>query len=220
MPIALADVQMDDIPTNIQPNPFLLPDYPEDGVPMNSHNNSHQAAANGSGQNNSYPRWRTAVNRAVGRPLSGNDGDDSFGDGEPNGDGNGNDARNGNGDMELEGEPDIHYTIFVGVPLDTPYDNIWMVLNRARNTVMDKVTNGQFDSRALNVSNGSWVLRCDAKFTVETIDMVGEGNDMEYVLTSLEQWFYTLLDMQVQGADISIPWMAGPWSMNWLLFML
>ncbi|ODM21921.1 hypothetical protein SI65_02765 [Aspergillus cristatus] len=220
MPIALADVQMDDTPTNVQPTTFLLPDFPdEDGVPINSHNNSHHAA-NGFGQNNGYPRWRTAANRALGRLISGNDGDDGFGDEGPNGDGNGNGGRNGNGHMELDEEPDLQYTIFVGLPLGTPRDNIWMVLNRARDTVLDKLNNGQFDSTALNVRNGSWVLRCDANFQSEIVGMAGEDNDMEYVLTSLEQWLYMLLDMQVQGAETSIPWMAGPWSMDWLLFRL
>ena len=220
MPVALADIQMDDTPANVRPNTFLLPDFPDgDGVP-NSNNNSHQIATNGFGQNNGYPRWRTAANRALGHLISGNDGDDGFGDEKPNGDGKGNGGRNDNGHIKLDKKADLQYTIFVGLPFGTPRDNIWMVLNRARNTVLDKLNNGQFESTALNVRNGSLVLRCDANFQSETVGMAGEDDDMEYVLTSLEQWLYTLLDMQVQGAETSIPWMAGPWSMNWLPFRL
>ncbi|OJJ87863.1 uncharacterized protein ASPGLDRAFT_55155 [Aspergillus glaucus CBS 516.65] len=216
MPIALADMEMDDTPTDVRPNTYI-PYSPEYTAPMSSHNSTHQAAANDS---NRYPRWSAAGNRALGRVISGNNDDDSFSDSEPNCDNNSNGDDNGNGDMELEEELDLQYTIFVGLPLDTPREHIWMVLNRARNTVLDKLTNCQFDSTALNVRDDSWVLRCDAKFKADTIAMAGEGNDMEYVLTSLEQWLYTLLDMQVQGADISVPWMAGPWSMSWLLFVL
>lgn len=209
MPIALADVEMDNTPTGIRPNTVYIPYSPEYAASMSSHNNTRRTAANDS---NCYSRWSASGNRALGRVVTGNDGDDSFSDSEPDSD--------GNGDMELEEEPDFQYTIFVGLPLGTPREHIWMVLNRARNTVLDKLTNCQFDSTALNVQNGSWVLRCDAKFKADTITMTGEGDEMEYVLTSLEQWLYTLLDMQVQGADINIPWVAGPWSMNWLLFML
>lgn len=216
MPIALADVEMGGTPIDVCSNTYI-PYSPEYAAPMSSHNNTHQIAANDS---NRYPRWSAAGNRALGHVIRGNNDDGSFSDSEPGGDNNGNGNNNVNGDMELEEEPDLQYTIFVGLPLGTPREHIWMVLNRARNTVLDKLTNCQFDSMALNVRNGSWVLRCDAKFKADTIAMAGECNNMEYVLTSLEQWLYTLLDMQVQGADINIPWMAGPWSMNWLLFVL
>lgn len=54
------------------------------------------------------------------------------------------------------------------------------------------------------------MLRCDAKFKAGMIAMTGEANNMQYVLTSLEQWLFTLMNMQVQEVDTSIPWMAGP----------
>lgn len=216
MPIALADVEMDGTPTDIRPNTVYIPYSPDYAAPMSFHNNTHQIVANNS---NHYSHWSITGNRALSHVTTGNNDNDSFSDSKPDGDNNGNANNNGNGDMELEEEPDLQYTLFIGLPLGISREHIWMVLNRARNTVLDKLTNCQFDSTALNVRNGSWVLRCDAKFKADTIAMAGEGNDMEYVLTSLEQWLYTLLDMQVQGADINIPWMAGPWSMKWLLFV-
>lgn len=127
-----------------------------------------------------------------------------------------NSSEGGDGRMELEQEHKISYTFVVGLPLGTIRDDVWMVLSRMRDNVLEHIESEQFDTTSLNVRNGSWAIRCDAQFNAETLQMVGEGgNPMEYVLNSLEQWLMTMLDMKVQGSNITIPWMAGIWSMNW-----
>lgn len=217
MATALVDVPMHETPAKIQPDTFLLPTPFEGGSPPSFSHNTHETTTTSFSRTNNRI-FRTGANRALNHLISGNDDDGGFSDEEDDNDHNINEG--GDGRMELEEELELHYTIFVGLPLGTPRDNIWLVLKRARNNVLQHIENGEFGSRALSIRNGSYVLRCDASFKSKTIEMAGEGNDIEFVLNSLEQWFFTLLDMQVQGANIRIPWMAGPWSMNWLLFLL
>lgn len=145
--------------------------------------------------------WRTGVSEPANPMLSDNDDDSSEG---------------GDGRMELEEEEMIPFTLTIGLPLGTLRDDIHMVLSRMRDNVLQHIESGHFDTNSLNVRNGSWAIRCDAQFKRDTLEMVGDDeNHMEYVLHSLEQWLMTMLDMRVQGINITIPWMAGAWSINW-----
>lgn len=159
--------------------------------------------------------WRTGVSEPA-NPIHNEETENDNDDDNDDDASSYNSSEGGDGRMELEQEHKISYTFVVGLPLGTIRDDVWMVLSRMRSNVLEHIESEQFDTTSLNVRNGSWAIRCDAQFKPETLEMVGEGgNPMEYVLNSLEQWLMTMLDMKVQGSDITIPWMAGIWSMNW-----
>lgn len=160
--------------------------------------------------------WRTGVSEPANPIISDNEETENNNDDDNDDASSYNSSEGGDGRMELEQEHKISYTFVVGLPLGTIRDDVWMVLSHMRSNVLEHIESEQFDTTSLNVRNGSWAIRCDAQFKPETLEMVGEGgNPMEYVLNSLEQWLMTMLDMKVQGSDITIPWMAGIWSMNW-----
>lgn len=159
--------------------------------------------------------WRTGVSESADPIISDNEETENNNDDDYD-TRSYNSSKGGDGRMELEQKHKISYTLVVGLPIGTIRDDIWMVLSRMRENVVEHIESEQFDTNYLNVRNGSWAIRCDAQFKPETLEMVGEGgNPMEYVLNSLEQWLMTMLDMRVQGSNITIPWMAGIWSINW-----
>lgn len=113
-----------------------------------------------------------------------------------------------------DAEMEISFSVFVDLGAGFPRNDIWSIIDCSRTEVLRRIRANNFSHGPLNFAGGR-VLRFDAIIPTSALALVDTDSELEYVHRMLEQWLMTLLDMVVQDVELSVPYQAGYWSMEW-----
>lgn len=167
---------------------------------------------------NDMGRYYANLNRGVNGALPNanrptNDVRDNGNNGSEHGDTDPEDEELSEEDSE-DAEMEISFSVFVDLGAGFPRNDIWSIIDTSRTEVLRRIRSNNFSHGHLNFAGGR-VLRFDAMIRTSALALVDTDSELEYVHRMLEQWLMTLLDMVVQDAELSVPYQAGYWSMEW-----
>lgn len=117
-------------------------------------------------------------------------------------------------DDDNESDFEVPFRIYVDLGPEFPVEDVWHVIDVARRHILTRIRRSDYRHGPLDMANGN-VLLFEAEIPATGLAMVDAASETEFVHRSLENWLLVLLDMNVQGSEIEIPFNAGYWHMAW-----
>lgn len=115
-------------------------------------------------------------------------------------------------DFDSGSELEVPFRIYVDLGPGFPIEDVWYVIDEARRHIVSRIRRSDYRHGPLDMVNGN-VLLFEGDLPSTGLAMVDAACEIEYVHRSLENWLLILLDMEVQGRQIEIPFSAGHWNM-------